>query len=203
MKEIGKDFVENIVIAYLEKNIFSREAIDRLIGKITEYTAEQFQEINRDIKTFTNQLAGVQIEINNIVNAIAAGMYHPSMKEKMDELETRKASLSIKLEEAKLQAETHAPTPEMIRKYLEKDADIRNKSPEEQKKIIQAYIQRVVVYDDKIDIHSIDLSRYNIIEGNCGFRPIRSASTKFINLHALQIVISQLPWQLTYFLFIR
>ncbi|WP_082413700.1 recombinase family protein [Thermoanaerobacter thermohydrosulfuricus] len=155
MKSISKDYVENIVIEHLEKNVFSPEAIEKLVKKISEYAASRNVEINRDIKLFTDQLAGVQTEINNIVNAIAAGMFHPSMKEKMDELETKKANLTIKLEEAKLQAQTHAPTEDMIRKYLQKDADIRNKSPEEQKRIIQTYVKKIIVYDDKVDIDTI------------------------------------------------
>jgi len=155
MKAINKNYVENIVIDHLEKNVFSPEAIERLVVKISEYAASQCAEINRDIKVFTDQLAGVQTQINNIVNAIAAGMFHQSMKEKMDELETKKANLTIKLEEAKLQAQMHAPTEDMIRKYLQKDADIKNKSPEEQKRIIQAYVKKVIVYDDKVDIDTI------------------------------------------------
>lgn len=142
MKSISKDYVESIVIEHLEKNVFSPEAIERLVKKISEYAASRNVEINRDIKLFTDQLAGVQTEINNIVNAIAAGMFHPSMKEKMDELEAKKANLMIKLEEAKMQAQTHTPTEDMIRKYLQKDADIRNKSPEEQKRIIQTYVKK-------------------------------------------------------------
>jgi site-specific DNA recombinase len=155
MKTISKKYVENIVIEHLERNIFSPEAIDRLVVKISEYAASQSKEINRDIKVFTDQLSGVQTEINNIVNAIAAGMFHPSMKEKMDELEAKKANLTIKLEKAKLQAQTHSPTEEMIRKYLQKDAGIKDKSPEEQKRIIQTYVKRIIVYDEKIDIDTI------------------------------------------------
>ncbi|HOK68917.1 MAG TPA: recombinase family protein, partial [Bacillota bacterium] len=155
MKAINKGFVENAVIEHLEKNIFSPDAIDKLVIKIMEYSKAQTVEINKDIKLFTDQLSGVQTEINNIVNAIAAGMFHPSMKEKMDELEAKKANLTIKLEEAKLQAQTHAPSEEMIRHYLQKDSDIKNKSPEEQKRIIQAYVKKVIVYEDKIDIDTI------------------------------------------------
>ncbi len=155
MKAINKNYVENIVIEHLEKNVFSPEAIERLVMKISEYAASQSKEISRDIKVFTDQLAGVQTEINNIVNAIATGMFHPSMKEKMDGLEAKKASLNIKLEEARLQAQTHAPSEEMIRRYLEKDADIRIKSPEEQKRIIQTYVKKITVYENTIDIDTI------------------------------------------------
>ena len=40
-------------------------------------------------------------------------------------------------------------------KYLQKEAGIKNKSPEEQKRIIQTYVKRIIVYDEKIDIDTI------------------------------------------------
>lgn len=155
MKAVNRDYVENIVIEHLEENMFSPEALNKLVAKIAKYAAAQNKEITRDIKLFTDQLGGVQTEMNNIVNAIAAGMMHPTMKEKMDELEAKKASLTINLEEAKLQTRTHAPTPEMIKGYLLKDAGIKNKSPEEQKRIIQAYIKEVTVYENTVEITTI------------------------------------------------
>lgn len=155
MRAINRDYVEGIVIDHLEENIFSPEAMDKLVVKIADYAEAQNEEITRDIKLFTNRLTGVQTEMNNIVNAIAAGMMHPSMKGKMDDLEAKKASITVSLEEAKLQAHIHAPTPEMIRGYLQKDAGIKNKDPEEQKRIIQAYIKKVIVFDNNVDITTI------------------------------------------------
>lgn len=155
MKAINKTYVENIVIDYLEQNIFSPDAINNLIKKIIEYSQTQSIEINKDIKLFTEQLAGTETEINNIVNAIADGMYHPSMKLKMDSLESKKSMLTQKIQEAKLQSEIHAPNETTIRKYLEKDSDLKNKSPEEQKRIIQAYVRKVIVYENTIDINTI------------------------------------------------
>ncbi len=155
MKAINRDYVEGVVIEHLEESIFSPEALDKLVTKIVDYAAKQNKEIAKDIKLFTDRLTGVQTEMNNIVNAIAAGMMHPTMKGKMDELEAKKAGLAMNLEEAKLQAQVHAPTPEMIRAYLQKDAGIKDKDPDEQKRIIQAYIKRVIVYDNNIDITTI------------------------------------------------
>lgn len=154
MKAINKNYVENAVVDHLE-NLFSTGNVEKFVKKIKEYADSQNKEINRDIKTFTDQLTGIQTEINNIVNAIAAGMFHPSMKEKMDALEAKKANITIKLEEAKLQAQTHAPSEDMIKNYLQKDAGIKNKSPEEQKRIIQTYVKKVMVYENHIDIDTI------------------------------------------------
>lgn len=170
MKSIGAEYVENIVIEELEKRIFSPFVIKKLASKILKYAREQSEEIIKDIKLFQSQLAGVETEINNIVNAIAAGMFHPSMKAKMDELEAKKANLIIKLEEAKLQSEIHTPSEEMIISYLQKDSNIKNKSREEQKRIISAYVRKVIVYEDTIDIKFI-------VDFNGGGEPYQFKST--------------------------
>lgn len=155
MKAINRDYIENAVIDYLENNLFSPKAIDKLVSKIIEYSKTQFEKINKDINIFTNQLTGIDTEINNIVNAIAGGMFHPSMKAKMDDLEQRKLNLIQDIEEARLQLNMHTPTENMVKNYLKKDKDIKNKSPEEQKRIFQAYIHKIIVYEDKFDIHTI------------------------------------------------
>ena len=135
----------------------------------------------------SDQFAGVQTQINNIVNAIANGMFHPSMKEKMDELEAKKANLSIKLEEAKLQSQMHTPTEEMIRRYLQKDADIKNKSPEEQKRIIQAYVKKVIVYENTIDIDKI----VDLAGGGEGSRtPVRKQTSKSLYERSLNFAFA-------------
>lgn len=38
---------------------------------------------------------------------------------------------------------------------LNKDAYLKEKSPDEQKHIIQAYIQKIVIYENTIDINTI------------------------------------------------
>lgn len=86
---------------------------------------------------------------------MAQGMFHTSFKERMDKLEDLKAEVSRSLNEAKLQADINSPTVEMVKEYIIKDADINNKSPEEQKRIIQAYVQKVTVYEDRVDINMI------------------------------------------------
>ena len=155
MKAISRDFIEGKVIEHLEKNIFDPKAIDKVVYKILEYTKGQSQEIDKDLKNFNAQLTGIETEINNIVNAIAAGMFHPSMKEKMDVLEERKAALTIKIEGAKLQNDMHSPSKEMIKDYILKDKDIKNKSIEEQKRILNAYVQKVTIFENTIDIDTI------------------------------------------------
>ena len=90
-----------------------------------------------------------------MVNAIAQGMFQPSMKEKMDELEAKKNSIILSLEEAKRQKNITSPSKDLIKAYLQKDADIKSKSLEDQKRIIQTYVQKVIVYNNVIKTYTI------------------------------------------------
>ncbi len=62
------------------------------------------KDSHRERESMAKDLVGVQRQIDRIVDAIAEGMFHPSMKSKMDGLEARKAEL-----ETQLAAETDEP----------------------------------------------------------------------------------------------
>ena len=155
MKAVNKEYVEKLVIDQLVKDIFSPAAINKIVKDMSEYTKKQTNVISKDIKVLNDELTGIETEIGNIVNAIASGMFHASMKEKMDLLETRKSIIQTRIAEAKLQLDIHIPSEEVIRNYLEKDSDIKNKSLDDQKKTIQTFISKVAVYPNDIEINTI------------------------------------------------
>lgn len=155
MKAVGKDLVERIVIKQLEKGIFSEKAILKLSEKLAEHALHMTKQISKNIHDYNSELRGIERQIENLLNAIANGMFHQSMKEKLDLLESQKNTLIVRIEEAKIQMSINSPSKESIRAYLEKDADIKNKSPEDQKRIIQTYVKKVVVHDDRIDTDTI------------------------------------------------
>jgi len=152
MKPVNKAFIEGKVLDALYENLFADHVIDLATDMIYNHAASQNTEIPKQIAALEKQLGTVEIEIKNIVNAIAAGMFHESMKEKMDELEASRSALRIRLEEAKLQQQTHSLTREQIRSFLARYRNIKEMPPEEQKKAIQVFVERVTVYDDRIDM---------------------------------------------------
>ena len=74
--------------------------------------AEESNRLNRERRSngdaWQVELAKVEKQIAQIVEAIADGMYHPSMKEKMTGLETRKAELTSLL------ADTPEDKPDLL-----------------------------------------------------------------------------------------
>ena len=112
-------------------------------------------------------------------------MFHPSMKQKMDELEARKSALAIRIEEAKRQAEINSPSRDQIYYYLSQDADIKNKSLEDQKRIIQTYVCRIVVFDNHIETDTI----VSFDGGGEGSRTIAIYFTYFILLSHIFLIV--------------
>ncbi len=115
MKAINKDYVEQVVIDDLYNNIFSDSAIENIVPDIFSFISEQNKIINEDIKIYKKELANIQTKIDNMLDAIANGFYNSSMKEKSDQLETRKTTLLIRINEAEREAKLNSPTEDMIK----------------------------------------------------------------------------------------
>ena len=52
-------------------------------------------------------------------------------------------------------SETTELTEKQMYDYIMKDRDVKKKSPEAQKRIIQTYVEKVVIFNDRVDIHLI------------------------------------------------
>jgi site-specific DNA recombinase len=151
-KPIEKNFVESIVIRRLQEDVFSPAALDKLTQRVYDHAKKEAAAISKDVAVFENELQSVQDKIRNIVDAIAGGMFHISMKEKMDNLEKRKTDLTRQLNEARLMESYARPDIDKIRAYIAKDADLKGKSLNELKQVIQAYVAKVIVYETHVDV---------------------------------------------------
>lgn len=172
MKAINRDYIEDVVINYIEKSILNEQSALELASTVYDKFMKSYNSIPADITKLSSELKTVQSQIDNIINAITSGMFHVSMKEKMDTLEAQKASLTIRLEEAKTQLEnTFIPDIEIIKNALLLDSNIKNKPKDTQRVIIQKYIKKIVIFngptkeDNYIGIHSIVDTMYGG-EGN-------------------------------------
>lgn len=155
MKSINKGLIEKIVINYLYDSLLSKNAAEKAAKTILDFAAEQTKIIDADLEMYRKELKEVEARINNMVEAIADGLYNPAMKEKSKELESKKNTLLIRINEAERESAINKPSLNMMINYLSKDSDIKQKSPEDQKKIIQTYIQEVLIYEDNINIKTI------------------------------------------------
>ena len=80
----------------------------------------------------------------------------------------------IRTEEERRQAEINSPSRDFIRSYLEQDSDIKNKSQEDRNRIIQTFVVKIIVYNDRIDT-------YTIVDFDGGGKPYWSKITTDIS----------------------
>ncbi|MFC3061564.1 recombinase family protein [Paenirhodobacter populi] len=99
-RTIPREELENRVLAGLKDRLMTPEAAEAAVRSY----AEELNRLNREHRASTagwqNELAKIDRQIAQIVEAIADGMYHPSMKEKMTGLEARKHELTALLADA-------------------------------------------------------------------------------------------------------
>jgi site-specific DNA recombinase len=163
-KSIQKISIETQALKELECMILNPMAFDGLVKKINSHIENKLKELTTQLSTIERDYISVKAQISNIVDSIADGMYHPSMKGKMDVLEARKAELGKSLVECDIQKGRYGFTEDMLRRYLENDMYPTKKPENEQKRILQRYIKRIDLYADHAEV------RYNVDITGCGTR---------------------------------
>lgn len=129
-----------ILSAYLEEQVLAglkdqmiapeiaSEAMRAYVGELKRHKDER----RAHGASWRSELAKVEKAISRIITAIAEGLYEPSMKSRMEELERQKASLMAQLAEAP--AEVPDTLPDVLGVYQKKVEHLATalNSPEEQ-----------------------------------------------------------------------
>jgi DNA invertase Pin-like site-specific DNA recombinase len=143
-RAVRKDFLESIVI----QETMTKLADKRILNAIVEAVMAYQEEENTTVPILEREIKKIEKGINNLLNAIQAGMFHPSMKERMDELEKRKNELEVQL----LQEQMARPkyTKEQVIHWLERFRYLDTSSLEQCQWLIRCFVKAIYLYDDKI-----------------------------------------------------
>ncbi len=136
----------------METNIFSESGLDTLAKRVYKYALTANEDYDRELQALEKEKEATQEQINNIIDAVASGLKHHSFQNKMDELEGKLTNITNHIFEVKAKAEISLPSVETIKKYLERDKYIKNKNPDEQKRIIRTFVKSVNVNTDFIEV---------------------------------------------------
>lgn len=96
-KTIKRTDVETRVLSGLKGKLLHPDLVQEFIAEFQRESQKERLAALSDQTQAERQLAKVVKEIDNIVIAITQGMFHASMKAKMDGLEAQRASLEAKL----------------------------------------------------------------------------------------------------------
>ncbi|WP_226951361.1 zinc ribbon domain-containing protein [Rhizobium terrae] len=123
-RSITRDKIEARVLTGLKERLVSSEAV----AEVVKAYAEEMNRLNRDrrVQAQTDQksLAKIEKAIAGIIAAIENGMYQPSMKARMDDLERQKAEIVARLAKAPADMpDVHPNLANLYRRGVERLSD--------------------------------------------------------------------------------
>ena len=156
-KSIHRDLVESIVLENTMKVVLQDDFIEKIADEIIK-----LNEIEDDsaclVKVYEAEIKELESKIENIMTAIEDGIAPKRMLERINELEERESKLQEQIETERLKISNTILSKEQIVYWLSmfKEGDIH--STEFCDKLINLFINKVVVYPNKLEIY------YNYID---------------------------------------
>lgn len=143
-KPVKKEWIEDLVVSETMMMVMDNDLMCRLVDRLLELQNEE----NYDLKVLKKQLAEVEKGIDNMLNAIQAGIVTAATKERLMALEAQKNELDERI----LQEQINHPilTREQITFFLYQFRKIDTHDEDERQRLIDSFVNAVFVYDDKI-----------------------------------------------------
>ena len=143
-KAVKKDWIENLVVERTMRIIFDDMTLEAIADMVLDVQAQE----NTSLPVLKEQLAQVEQGIQNMLNAIQQGIFTPSTKQRLEELEESKERLTVSI----LQEELQKPrlTKEQVLFFLHRFRTIDTSKQEQRQRLIDSFVNAVYVYDDKI-----------------------------------------------------
>ena len=149
-KNVSQDFIETLVFEATIKYVLRPKVID----KIAKLVADKFNaELSMPtvLLSLQKELKEVNKSINSIMTAIENGIFTKTTKDRLLNLEANQADLENKIavEEAR---QVKPLQPNEVKKFLTYFAYMKYEKGEEKNEFFNSFINRVILYDDKVII---------------------------------------------------
>ena len=143
-KSVKKDWIEGLVLTYIRQTIFDDEFIEKLADRIMEELGKE----NIVLPVLRKNLAQTERGIENMLNAIQAGVYTPSTKQRLEDLERQRQELSLQIAQEELAQP--ALTRDQIVFWLHRFRKLDTSKVEHRRRLINSFVNAIYLYDDHL-----------------------------------------------------
>lgn len=150
--EVQRDLIESLVLQKLADSVFDEAVLPELLSKYNSYAASKNTSLQAEINGLKNRMTAVDKGIENIVNVVM-NTGSAALSEKLSGLEKERETLRQALRKAEQQQKNMGINKCQLRsafrvaKQMMKDGTLANK-----KAIINQYVNKVIVFKDKIEV---------------------------------------------------
>lgn len=146
---VGRDWLERLVVEETVRRVLQDDVIAAIADAVIKYQTE-LKEDNSVLFALQDELGVVTRSIKNIVSAIEAGVFTPSTRVRLEELEDQKSALEAGISREAIKLPD--VTKEQIIFWFEKLRDGDVDDHEYQRTIINTFINAIYLYDGEIRI---------------------------------------------------
>lgn len=171
-KELRKEYLDNFVLDELYDRLFSDNAVKKLSAMLSEYNQKKTVENNSDLDVFRQQLEETTRKITSIVNLVSESEISiNTVKDNLQKLEEQKNLYEIQIKAISDTVKISAINEDTINALIEKSREfIRTKNIPECRNFIENYVEKVLVYNDKVSV----IFKINIPDSNQNVVPLTS-----------------------------
>ena len=156
-KSVKKEYLEDTVISFVLDHVLSDAEIGRIADAVMKLQAEQMK--SSPLAAMESEYKEITKKIDNINNAIAAGIWNSSTSIKLKELEDAAESLRVSVETLRY-SQSQLLDRDRVLFFLHRFTTGDRNDPLLRRRIIETFINSVYVFDDHLKIV------INNIEGN-------------------------------------
>ena len=153
--------IEKEVLDCFDNVIFTQTNKDAVIKSMLKFLDKETDTTDQK-KSLEKELATVEKQIENILDAIISGISSPSVNEKLKELETKKETLKSSISKCNIISYKSSNLIDEIKEFLNKNNSIYDFTPQEQSVILKNFIDKIIYKDKKITVQLKMLDRADI-----------------------------------------
>lgn len=149
-KSIGQAYIEEIVLTATQE-FMQKTDLSKLAKKITEIYNKNIAE-NHELKALEKELSEINKKLKNLLAAIENGIFNNITNERMRELEINKKELEKKI----IFASSKSIKPfneKTVLSFLESFKDLDYSLNIAKQRLIDLFVNRVVLFDDHVEIY--------------------------------------------------
>ena len=143
-KTVRKVWLEDLVVNATLEMLQDNQAIDAIVEMVMQL---QDQE-NTTLPLLEKQLKETEAGIQNMLNAIQAGILTSSTKERLEALEAQKKELEVRITEEKLAKPKLSP--DFVRFWLTRFRKLNLQIKSHRETLVNTFVNAIYLYDDKV-----------------------------------------------------
>lgn len=148
--KVKKEWLEALVLAYLQDNLFSEEGARAFVNKINQAIEVNSTNHRLELDALEKEKTGILKKIDNLLSLAEAGEIDDLLKERLKQNKNRLNTINFRLTEIQATAGANLLTEEQMYKILE---SWRNATtPEEHKAMFQTFVDYVVVMPENVEV---------------------------------------------------